>query len=112
AGSGLASTLASIVGVVQTWLKTIVDPLPYVFGATGPNAFDCCLPGRTLVYGPHGPKRIDEVQAGDVVYSRSGAGVLVARTVLKAWYTSDQQTFRVHLSDRHVDASANHPFLR
>jgi hypothetical protein len=27
-------------GQVQSWLRSI-DPLPYVFGAVGPNAFDC-----------------------------------------------------------------------
>lgn len=30
-----------IVGEVQNWLRAGADPLPYVFGAVGPNAFDC-----------------------------------------------------------------------
>ena len=41
AGAGLIGSVAGIVGQVQQWLKSVVDPLPYVFGATGPGAFDC-----------------------------------------------------------------------
>lgn len=88
------------------------DSLPYIFGAAGPNAYDCCLPGRTLIHGPHGPKRIDEVQAGDMVYSRADDGELVERKVVKAWRSIDQMTFRLKVRGRNIDASANHPFLR
>jgi len=41
AGAGLVGTVSGIVAQVQSWLKNVVDPLPYVFGATGPNSFDC-----------------------------------------------------------------------
>lgn len=36
-GSGVSAA----VGAIQEWLKSSVDPLPYVFGAVGPNAYDC-----------------------------------------------------------------------
>lgn len=48
-GSTLTTTLPSgdsgsvsspVIGQVQSWLHSI-DPLPYVFGAVGPGAFDC-----------------------------------------------------------------------
>jgi len=41
AGTGLgAGGLPAAVGIVQNWLRG-VDPLPYVFGAVGPSAYDC-----------------------------------------------------------------------
>jgi TP901 family phage tail tape measure protein len=85
---------------------------PYVWASAGPGGYDCCLAASTLIYSPDGSTRIDEITAGDVVYSRSDTGELVERTVTRAWYTTDQLTYRVAFADRHVDASANHPFLR
>jgi hypothetical protein len=86
--------------------------LPYIWAAAGPSGYDCCLPGRTLIHGPNGPRRIDEIQSGDMVYSRGDNGVLVERKVVRAWRSIDQQTYRLKIRGRNVDASANHPFLR
>jgi hypothetical protein len=89
-----------------------VDRLPYRWGGAGPNAYDCCMPGRTLVAGPGGPRRIDELQPGDRVWSRDGGGQLVEQKIVAAWRSIDQATYRLRLRGRNVDASANHPFLR
>jgi hypothetical protein len=70
------------------------------------------MPGRTLVAGPNGPKRIDELQPGDPVWSRDTDGQLVEQKIVAAWRSIDQETYRLRLRGRNVDASANHPFLR
>lgn len=42
-GGGVGGTSAggASVTAVQNWLRQVVDPMPYVFGAVGPTAFDC-----------------------------------------------------------------------
>ncbi len=72
---------------------------------------DSCLTGETKVLGPQGAKRMDEIQAGDLVYSYDD-GRLETRRVSKAWFTRRQEVFRVRTSNRSLLASANHPFLR
>lgn len=39
-GIGTGSALSGV-GAIQDWLKTTVDPLPYVLGSVGPGAYDC-----------------------------------------------------------------------
>jgi intein/homing endonuclease len=99
------------VQAAKAWLPS-VDPLPYVWGAVGPYAYDCCLPGRTLVAGPYGPKRIDELEPGDIIWSRDDEGSIVEKKIVDAWRSIDQITYRLRLRGRNIDASANHPFLR
>jgi hypothetical protein len=70
------------------------------------------MQGRTLVAGPDGPRRIDEVRAGDRVWSRDNNGQLVEQKVISAWRSVDQKTYRLRLRGRNVDASANCRFLR
>jgi hypothetical protein len=70
------------------------------------------MQGRTLVVGPDGPKRIDELRAGDRVWSRENDGQLVEQKVVSARRSIDQETYRLRLRGRNVDASANHRFLR
>jgi hypothetical protein len=70
------------------------------------------MQGRTLVAGPDGPKRIDELRAGDRVWSRDNDGQVVEQKVVSAWRSVDQETYRLRLRGRNVGASANHRFLR
>jgi hypothetical protein len=70
------------------------------------------MQGRTLVAGPDGPRRIDELRAGDRVWSRGKGGQLVEQKLVSAWRSIDQETYRLRLRGRNVDASAVHRFLR
>ena len=70
------------------------------------------LQGRMLVAGPDGPKRVHELRADDRVWSRTDDGQLIEQKVLSAWRSADQETYRLRLRGRNVDASANHRFLR
>lgn len=72
---------------------------------------DSCLTGETKVLGPHGTKRMDELESGDLVYSYNDGG-LESRQVRNAWFTRRQEVFKVRTSNRTLLASANHPFLR
>ena len=72
---------------------------------------DSCLTGETKVLGPDGTRRMDELNAGDRVYSYVN-GALATREVKEAWFTKRQDVFRVRTSNRALLASANHPFLR
>jgi hypothetical protein len=70
------------------------------------------MQGRTLVTGPDGPRRVDELRPGDRVWSRENDGQLVEQKVVSAWRSVDQETYRLRLRGRNVDASAHHRFLR
>jgi hypothetical protein len=41
AGRQVASGAGGLVQGIKNWLMKVADPLPYVFGAVGPNAYDC-----------------------------------------------------------------------
>lgn len=89
------------------------DGRPYVWGgsADGAGGADCCLDAGTMVYGPDGAKRIDEIAAGDLVYSFVD-GTRSVETVTHAWFSKTQDTYRVRTRNRAVIASDNHPFMR
>lgn len=89
------------------------DGRPYVWGgsADGDGGADCCLDAGTMVYGPDGAKRIDEIAAGDLVYSFVD-GTRSVETVTHAWFSKTQDTYRVRTRNRAVIASDNHPFMR
>jgi hypothetical protein len=70
------------------------------------------MQGRALIAGPDGPKRVDELRAGDRIWSRDNDGQLVEQKVVSAWQSVDQETYRLRLRGRNVDASASHRFLR
>jgi hypothetical protein len=89
----------------------VMARVPYQWGAIGLGGYDCRIPGYVLIPGPDGAKRIDEITAGDRVWSFVD-GQLEAHTVVAAWQSIRQPTFRVRTRNRTVDASANHPFLR
>jgi intein/homing endonuclease len=85
--------------------------VPSQSGAVGLGEHDCRIPGYVLIPGPDGAKRIDEITAGDLVWSFAD-GRLEAHRVVAALQSIRQPTFRVRTRNRTVDASANHPFLR
>jgi hypothetical protein len=70
------------------------------------------LQRRPLVAGPDGPGRVDELGAGDRVWSRDNDGQLVEQKVISAWRLVGQETYRLRLRGRNVNASAIHRFLR
>ena len=70
------------------------------------------MQGRTLVAGPNGPKRIDELRAGDRVWSRGNDGQLAEQKIVSARRSVDQGLYRLRLRGRNVNAAANHRFLR
>jgi hypothetical protein len=70
------------------------------------------MQARTLVAGPDGPKRIDELRAGCRVWSRDNDGELVEQKFVSAWRSIDEETYQLRLRGRNVNASVNHRFLR
>ncbi len=84
---------------------------PYIWGGVGPAGFDCCLAPGTLVYGPDGATPIEDVRAGDRVYSYVD-GRLESQNVTAQWQSKRQPVFKVRTRNRSVVGSANHPFLR
>jgi len=84
---------------------------PYLLGGDSKAGIDCCLVGDTMVYGPDGAKPIDELCAGDRVYSYVD-DVLTTQTVTAQWQSETQQVFRVRTRNRSITGSANHPFMR
>jgi cell wall-associated NlpC family hydrolase len=80
-------------------------------GSPGHMAGTLCIIGSMLIDGPNGPRRIDEIQAGEWVWSYD-EGRRKPHQVVKAWFTARQDVFEVRMSKgRSVTGSANHPFL-
>ena len=92
------------------WVKT-QNGLPYQWGGNGSPSWDCCIIGTVRIYGPNGATPIQDVRAGDKVYSYAD-GKLTTQTVTAAWKSKTQQVFKVRTRNRAVTASANHPFMR
>jgi hypothetical protein len=112
---GLSKAIAKAVGAGSAAVKRSIlstDRLPYRWGAVTPGTYDSCMRERTLVAGPNGPRRIDELQPGDRIWSRDADGQLAEQKIVAAWRSVDQETYRLRLRGRNVDASANHSFLR
>jgi acylphosphatase len=80
-------------------------------GDPGHMAGTLCIVGSMLIDGPNGPRRIDEIQPGEWVWSFD-EGRRKPHQVVKAWFTARQPVFEVRMSKgRSVTGSANHPFL-
>ena len=84
---------------------------PYIWDSAGPAGYDCCIVAGVRIYGPDGAKSIEDVRAGDRVFSYVD-GRLEVHTVTAAWQSKYQPVFAVRTRNRTVTASANHPFLR
>lgn len=109
AAGGVAGIAGGGAQAALAWARTQVGK-PYVWGATGPRGYDCCVPDYTLVSGPDGPRRIDELKVGDRVWSFVD-GRMEPHAVAAQWFSKRQMVYRVRTRNRAVDASANHPFL-
>jgi len=76
---------------------------PYVWGATGPNSFDCLAEG-TLVTTSRGDVPIERVVGGDYVLTRKGY-----RKVQRAWLVrSDAETVVARVGDRELCGTPDH----
>lgn len=68
---------------------------------------DECFTGETRVCTPSGPKRIDQVRCGDVVYNQAGMGVVEATSCRPSF-----DIYRVETSNgKIIECTANHPFF-
>lgn len=92
------------------WAKT-QNGLPYQWAGNGNPSWDCCIIGPVRIYGPNGATPIQDVRAGDEVYSYVD-GKRTTQTVTAAWKSKTQQVYKVRTRNRAVTASANHPFMR
>ena len=71
-----------------------------------------CLPGDTMVAGPHGWKRIDTMGPGDVVFSVDEHQRIRRCSVQKRWSTGENPVRTVTTNTgKKLRATDNHPFL-
>jgi predicted phage tail protein len=79
-----------------------------IVGSGGGGGGGCFL-GHTLVAIPGGTRRIDELQAGDLVLSFDDAGGLHEAKILKVHEHEDERVIRYTLwGGEHLDATPNH----
>ena len=69
-----------------------------------------CLAKGSYVYGPGGPKRIEDVNAGDVVFAFKG-GRVVERVVYANHYRGRAEVHQLRAGGRDVLATATHQML-
>lgn len=68
---------------------------------------DECFTGDTLISTDQGPKRVDEVRLGDIVYNATGYGKVEAVSEKKS-----RNIYKVKLNDgTEIRCTGNHPFL-
>jgi len=73
---------------------------------------DMCLAEGTLVYTPRGAVPIENVSAGDLVYSRNpDSGELVQSMASRVWSTGVKPVYKVSSRGRSIRATGNHPVL-
>lgn len=92
------------------WARTQLGK-PYQWGTAGPASYDCCLCPGSMVMGPGLAKPIEEVVAGDLVWSFV-EGRLQSKRVVRSWKSITQPTYAIRTRNRRLHASANHPVLR
>lgn len=69
-----------------------------------------CLPANELVWTVGGPLPIEDVRAGDEVWSFVDQG-LSPRKVLRQGQTGEKQIYRIRTKNRVLNATGNHPIL-
>lgn len=69
-----------------------------------------CIAKGSYVYGPNGPKKIENISIGDVVYAFKD-GKIVQRTVVGNYYRGKAETVRLIASGRDVNATLSHKVL-
>ncbi len=82
-------------------------PLPLV-GILDHATF--CLPGHVPVFTSEGPKPIDQIQAGDQVWSHTGDGFRLMR-VTRSSQTGVDPILRIKTQNRTLEANPTHPIL-
>jgi tRNA-splicing ligase RtcB len=75
------------------------------------NHHNFCIPGDAIVPTPAGPKRMDEIEAGDTVYAFDPADGLVETEVTRHWRSGKKPTVSITTSNRRLRVSADHPVL-
>lgn len=75
------------------------------------NHHNFCIAGDQLVPTPGGPKRMDEIEAGDMVYACDERAGLVETEVLDAWHSGDRETITVRTDSRRIRCTGDHRVL-
>lgn len=75
------------------------------------NHHNYCIAGDQLVPTPSGPKRMDEIKAGETVYACDTQAGLIQTKVLDAWYSGDRETITVRTGSRRVRCTGDHRLL-
>jgi len=67
---------------------------------------DCCFPAGSMVDTPNGPRPIESLKAGDLVYSHLGIATIDVSSIK----TGQSETITITLDDRRsIECTANHP---
>lgn len=75
------------------------------------NHHNFCIAGDQLVPTPSGPKRMDEIEAGEAVYACDPYAGLIQTKVLDAWHSGDRETVTVRTDSRRIRCTGNHRLL-
>jgi tRNA-splicing ligase RtcB (3'-phosphate/5'-hydroxy nucleic acid ligase) len=75
------------------------------------NHHNFCIAGDQLVPTASGPKRMDEIEAGETVYACDTQAGLIPTKVLDAWYSGDRETISVRTDSRRVRCTGDHRLL-
>jgi tRNA-splicing ligase RtcB len=75
------------------------------------NHHNFCIPGDQKIATPSGPKRMDEIRAGDTVYSVDESGGLTETSVLRQWHSGRKETLTLRTANRQIRLSDDHPVL-
>lgn len=77
------------------------------------NIFRKCLAEGSMVWTPSGPKPIESIKAGDIIYSYDEDNKLVrTNKVLNAWCSGIKDTYEIRTKTGHrSNATPDHPYL-
>ncbi len=75
------------------------------------NHHNFCIAGDQLVPTTLGPKRMDEVEAGDMVYAAVSDEGLEGTRVEDVWLSGYERTCGIHTDSRRIRCTANHEIL-
>lgn len=79
--------------------------------ATVENHHNFCIAGDQLVPTPSGPKRMDALRRGDLVYSTGEGGHLVTTRVVDQWCSGEEETVEILLRNRTLRCTPSHAIL-
>ena len=75
------------------------------------NHHNFCIAGDQFVPTPAGPRRMDEIEAGDMVYACDPNFGLVETEVSDAWRSGYRETLTVHTASRRIRCTGDHRLL-